>query len=326
MIEKITAHLKSPRSIVCLGTLGLFLILPLISQALDTSYYNKLAIRIMIYALAAVSLNLILGYGGMVSFGHAMFILIGAYAVTIPTSHGISNGVIHLGIAVFCAAGIALITGYICLRTTGMAFIMITLAFAQMLFFLAVSLKQYGGDDGLTLPARSSFGFFDLSNNLVLYYFTFALLFAAIAAMFKLVRSPFGMTLRGIKQNERRMNALGHAPLKYQLTAYVVSACVAAVAGFLLANLTNFASPAYGAWTVSGELIVIIILGGVGTVYGPVLGAAAFLLLEELLPHLVEMVAPNYKSNWMLILGLLIVVMTLTLKRGIYGSLPGDDE
>jgi branched-chain amino acid transport system permease protein len=193
------------------------------------------------------------------------------------------------------------------------------------MFFLAVSLKQYGGDDGLTLSTRSDFGWFTLSNNTVLYYVTFLALFAVIIAMYKWVRSPFGMVLRGNRQNERRVRALGHHPLTYQLTAYVISACLAAVAGFLLANLTNFASPAYGAWTVSGELIVIIMLGGVATVFGPVIGAITFLLLEEILPHLVEMVAPDYKSNWMLVLGLLIVVMTLTLKRGMYGSLKGDD-
>lgn len=324
MLDKALAQLCSPRAAVCGITLAVFLVLPIVSTLTDTPYYIKLANRILIYSLAAVSLNLILGYGGMVSLGHAMFILIGAYAVTIPTFHGITNGWIQLAIALLCAASLATVTGYICLRTSGMAFIMITLAFAQMMFFLAVSLKQYGGDDGLTLPTRSDFGFFTLSNNLVLYYLSFAILLGVIVAMFKLVRSPFGMVLRGNKQNERRVRALGHNPLSYQLTAYVISACLATVAGFLLANLTNFASPAYGAWTVSGELIVIILLGGVATVFGPVIGAVAFLALEEILPHVMELIAPDYKSNWMLVLGLLIVVMTLTLKRGIYGSLKGD--
>ncbi len=325
MLNRILAQFQSPRSIVCWGLLGVLAALPIIAHALDSSYYVKLGTRILIYALAAVSLNFILGYGGMVSLGHAMFLLIGAYAVTIPTFYGITNGWLQMLAAIAVAGIVAVITGLICLRTTGMAFIMITLAFAQMLFFLAVSLKEYGGDDGLTLPTRSDFGLFNLANNTVLYYFTFAVLFAVIVLMFKLVRSPFGMVLRGNKQNERRVRALGHDPLKYQLAAYVISACICAVAGFLLANLTNFASPAYGAWTVSGELIVIIMLGGVGTVFGPVIGAVAFLLLEEILPHVVEMIAPDYKSNWMLVLGALIVLMTLTMKRGIYGSLKGDD-
>jgi branched-chain amino acid transport system permease protein len=325
MMNAIANQFKSPRSIVCWALLGLLAVLPIIAHALDSAYYIKLATRMLIYALAAVSLNFILGYGGMVSLGHAMFILIGAYAVTIPTFHGITNGWLQLAIGILFAAAIAFVTGLICLRTTGMAFIMITLAFAQMMFFLAVSLKQYGGDDGMTLPTRSDLGLFTLANSTVLYYVAFAVLFVTIIAMFKLVRSPFGMILRGNKQNERRVRALGHNPLKYQLTAYVIAACVATVAGFLLANLTNFASPAYGAWTVSGELIVIIMLGGVATVFGPVIGAIAFLAFEEILPHLVELVAPNFKSNWMLILGLLIVIMTLTLKRGIYGALKGDE-
>jgi branched-chain amino acid transport system permease protein len=313
--------LGSRRGIVCALVLLGFALLPLFSTVLDTAYYTKLATRIMIYALAAVSLNFILGYGGLVSLGHAMFLLIGAYAVTIPSFHGVSNGWAHLGIALGVSAIVAAITGLICLRTSGMAFIMITLAFAQMMFFLAVSLKQYGGDDGLTLAQRSQFGLFDMAHTSTLYYATLLTLAVTLYAMLRIVRSPFGMVLQGFKQNERRMRALGHAPLRYQLSAYVLSACIASVAGVLLANLTNFASPAYGAWTVSGELIVIIILGGTATVFGPVVGAILFLMLEEVLPAAVGAVAPEYSSNWMLVLGLLIVVMTLTLKRGLYGSI-----
>ncbi len=323
MMNGLLSQWRSPRGIVCILGLLALAALPFVSAALDSPYYAKLATRIMIYALAAVSLNIILGYGGMVSLGHSMFILIGAYAVTIPTFHGITNGWIQLAIAVICAAGIAALTGAICLRTNGMAFIMITLAFAQMMFFLAVSMKNYGGDDGLTLPERSHFGLFTLTSNGALYGFTFAALLLALFFVYRLVNSPFGMVLRGIKQNERRVRALGHSPFRYQLSAYILSACIASIAGFLLANLTNFASPAYGAWTLSGELIVIIILGGTATVFGPVVGAALFLLLEEALPHLVEAIAPDYKSNWMMILGILIVVMTLILKRGMYGSLSG---
>lgn len=312
---------SSPRAITAIMVLAFLAVLPFIAAAFDASYYVSLTTRILIYALAAIGLNLILGFGGMVSLGHAMYVLVGAYAVAIPASHGITSGFTQLAIAVSSTALLAAAVGAVSLRTTGIAFIMITLAFAQMLFFGAVSLKDYGGDDGLTIAARSSFGIFDLSNNVTLYYTAFIAVLVALYLSWRAVLSPFGLVLRGSKANARRAIALGHPIFQYQLVAYIASAVVCALAGMLLANLTLFASPSYGAWTVSGELIVIVILGGLGTVFGPVVGAIILLALEEALPTLIEVVLPDYKSNWMLLLGLFIFVVALVLKRGVFGSL-----
>jgi len=214
--------------------------------------------------------------------------------------------------------------GAICLRTSGMAFIMITLAFAQMLFFLAVSLREYGGDDGMQVANRSDFGLFKLSEGYTLYYATYVLLLSALYGAWRLIHSRFGMVLRGCKSNERRMRALGFPTLRYKLVAYVISALVCVLAGVLLANLTRFVAPAYMAWTVSGELIVMTVLGGLGTLVGPVVGAAALLLLEEGLSSLklgVPALDTLINQHWLGLIGLFIVGVVLVLKQGIYGWL-----
>ncbi len=313
---------RAPRTLVAIVlVVGLFL-LPLLAGD-DNSFYVKFATRVLIYALAAIGLNFILGFGGLVSFGHAMYVMLGAYAVGIPVQHGITSGYLHVAIALASALLVSALVGAVALRTSGIAFIMITLAFAQMLFFGAVSLKEYGGDDGLTIATRSDFAFFDITNATALYYFAFVAVLLALYLSWRAVLSPFGLVLRGSKANARRAAALGHPVFRYQWVAYVLSAIVCAVAGVLLANLTQFASPSYGAWTLSGELIVIVILGGIGTVFGPVVGAVLLLALEESLPMLVEATLPDYKSNWMLLLGLFIFLVALLLKRGVFGSLRG---
>ena len=195
------------------------------------------------------------------------------------TASATAGSQLAAGLAV--GALVAVVIGVVCLRTSGMAFIMITLAFAQMFYFLAISLKTYGGDDGLTIAARSDFGIFALTGNVALYYVAFALLFVVSFGCHRLVHSRFGMVLRGCRSNERRMAALGFPTLRYKLTAYVISALVCVLAGMLLANLTKFASPSYMAWQTSGDLIVMIVLGGMGTLVGPVVGAVALLIFEE---------------------------------------------
>lgn len=312
---------RAPRTIAAIIVVILLALLPMIATALESSYYVSFAARILIYALAAIGLNFILGFGGMVSLGHAMYVLLGAYAVAIPASHGLVSGWAHVAIAIVATIVIAAGVGAVALRTSGIAFIMITLAFAQMLFFGAVGLKDYGGDDGLTVTSRSVFGAFDISNNTTLYYATFITVLIALYLSWRAVLSPFGLVLRSTKLNARRATALGHPIFRYQLAAYVASAVVCAIAGVLLANLTLFASPSFGAWTLSGELIVIVILGGLGTIFGPVVGAIILLALEEALPILIEHVMPDYKSNWMLLLGLFIFLVALLLKRGVFGSL-----
>lgn len=291
---------------------GLALV-PVISALIGQPYYVTFFTRIVILAIAAVGLNLILGFGGLVSFGHAMYLGIGAYAVGILSFYGIGNGWAQLAAALLVGAAVAVPVGFVCLRTSGVAFIMITLAFAQMLYFLAVSLKQFGGDDGLTIAGRSDFAIFSLKSDATLYYAAFTVLLVCLAVLSRLVRSRFGMVLRGARANERRMAALGFPLLRYRLTAYVMSALACVVAGMLLANLTTFTSPSYMAWQASGDLIVMIVLGGMGTVVGPVAGAVVLLVLEEVLA--------GWTQHWMVILGPAIVLIVLTAKKGIYGFL-----
>lgn len=303
----------TPSRIAAGALLAGLALLPPVALALGESYYVTLFTRILIFALAAVGLNLILGFGGLVSFGHAMYIGIGAYAVGILSFYGVSSGWLQVAAALAFGAAVAVVIGLVCLRTSGMAFIMITLAFAQMLYFLAISLKQFGGDDGLTIASRSDFGLFTLTSNVALYYAAFALLALALAGSARLVESRFGMVLRGCRDNERRMAALGFPTLRYKLTAYVISALVCVLAGVLLANLTKFAAPSYMAWQASGDLIVMIVLGGMGTVVGPVAGAVALLVFEEILA--------GWTTHWMIVLGPAIVLIVLTAKKGLYGWL-----
>ena len=323
-----TAPLLAPRRIsrqlaAVVVIVTILALIPVATAMAGQAFYLTIVTRIMIFALAALGLNLALGFGAMVSFGHAMYIGIGAYAVGIMSFHGVSNGWAHLGAALGVGLVGALLIGAVCLRVTGVAFIMITLAFAQMIYFLAVGLKQYGGDDGLPISARSDFGLLSLGNGMVLYYVVFGLLMATLYAFHRMIYARFGMLLRGCKSNERRMLALGFPVFRYKLTAYVISALVCVVAGVLLANLTRFASPSYMSWTVSGELIVMVVLGGIGTLMGPLVGAATWLVLEELLTSFrVDLpwgLDAMVRDHWQGVFGLLIIVVPLTLKQGLYG-------
>lgn len=302
---------------------GLALV-PVLASLLGQPFWVTLFTRILIFALAAMGLNLVLGYGAMVSFGHAMYLGIGAYAVGILSHHGVDNGLLQLVVALGVGALVALAVGAICLRTSGMAFIMITLAFAQMLFFLAVSLREYGGDDGMQLQNRSRFGPLDLNNATLLYYLAYALLLAVLYGFWRLVHSRFGMVLRGCRSNERRMRSMGFPTLRYKLSAYVISALVCVLAGMLMANLTRFVAPSYMAWTVSGELIVMIVLGGLGTLVGPIAGATALLLVEEGLSSLklgIPWLDTVINQHWLALIGIFIVLVVLVLKQGLYGWL-----
>jgi len=313
----------APRVFAALLLAGLGLV-PVLAQLFGQPFWLTLFTRVLVFALAASGLNLVLGFGAMVSFGHAMYIGIGAYAVGILSFHGVDNGFVQLLAALGVGGLVALGVGAICLRTSGMAFIMITLAFAQMLFFLAVSLRDYGGDDGMQLAGRSRFGALDLNQAAVLYYLAYALLMGVLFGFHRLVHSRFGMVLRGCRSNERRMASLGFPTLRYKLSAYVISALVCVLAGMLLANLARFVSPSYMAWTVSGELIVMTVLGGLGTLIGPVAGAAALLLVEEGLSSLklgVPWLDTVVNQHWLALIGIFIVLVVLVLKQGIYGWL-----
>ena len=304
--------LRSPRVIFVTFLVVSLAAVPAIATTIGGPFYITLALRMLIFALAAASLNLLLGYGGLVSFGHALYLGIGAYVVAILSFHGITSGWIHVIATLALSALIAFVTGLICLRTSGIAFIMITLAFAQMFFFLATSLKYYGGDDGLALARRSDFEpLFSIQSNTGLYYLAVVTLLAMLYLSWRLVHSRLGRVLRGAGSNSRRMQALGFPVLRYRLVAYVMAGCVCGLAGLLLGNLARFASPAYMAWTVSGDLIVIIILGGVATIVGPLLGAIAYILLETLIAA--------YTQHWMIVLGPIILLVALFARRGLYG-------
>ena len=289
-------------------------LLPWYAAASGDGYAVTLVSRILVYALAAVGLNLALGFGGMVSLGHAMYLGLGAYVVLLSSVLGLNNGWLQLLVLAVVVVAVATVVGWIALRTEGIAFIMITLAFAQLFYFLFVSLKAYGGDEGMSLPQASDFGVL-LGSPTGMYYFLLLALAAVCWGTLRLRHSRFGLVLRATRINERRVKAVGTPPLPYRLTAYVLSALVCALAGFFLANLTGFVSPAYLAWTVSGELIAMVVLGGAGTVLGPLLGAVALLLVEEGLKLITE--------HWHLILGPLILVLVLVLRNGLAGLLAG---
>jgi len=277
--------------------------IPFVAQATDEPFYVTFFARVLVYALAACALNIVLGFAGLVSFGHAMFIGLGAYAVGILGHYGISNGWIQLAACIAVCIVVAVMVGAVCLRTSGIGFIMITLAFSQMLYFLMVSLTPFGGDDGLNIYESSDFGLFTLSGSSEVYWATWALLLVLALFLNRLRTSPFGMVLQATHINPRRVNAFGYSVFRVQLSAYVLSGVITGLAGFLLANLTAFAVPSYIAWHVSGELIVMIVIGGIGLVTGPIFGAIIFLLLEEVLK--------GWTEHWMLIMGPIIVLIAL---------------
>jgi branched-chain amino acid transport system permease protein len=293
-----------------------FALVPLALLMGPQSYVLAVVTRIMILALGAMSLDLLIGYGAMISFGHAAFVGLGAYSVAILASHGITDGLVQLAAVMASSVVFALITGAISLRTKGVYFIMITLAFGQMLFFLTTSLAAYGGDDGLTLAARSTlFGAKFLKNDVTMYYVTLGTLLGAYILLRAIVASRFGRVLRGIRENPVRMEAIGFAPYRYQLTAYVIAGVIAGVSGFLLANQTEFVSPAFTAWQRSGELIFVLVLGGLGSLHGAILGAAAFTLLADILSH--------YTENWAMIFGPILILVVLFVRGGINGLFGG---
>jgi branched-chain amino acid transport system permease protein len=304
---------RTRTGLVVAVTLAVLALLPPIAAALGEEFYVDLFTRIMIFAIAAVSLDLILGYGGMVSFGHAAYLGIGSYAVGILAYYGIDNGFLQFGTAILASALVAAFIGFVSLRTSGVYFIMITLAFAQMIYFLGESVNQFGGDNGLNIAHHSNFaGLLDLDDGATLYYFVFAWLVLTLVLGWRLVGSRFGMVIRGVKSNERRMLALGFRTFRYKLAAFIISGALAGVAGALLANLTLFLSPSIMHWTRSGEIMMMVILGGMGTLIGPVLGAVVYLVFENVLSGITQ--------HWQAILGPFLVLVVLFSKSGLLGA------
>jgi len=288
----------------------LFAMAPLIIQWIEKPFYLDLLIRITILSIAAISLNLILGYGGMISFGHAAFIGIGAYAVGIPAYYEAYSGPLQLAIAVGSAGLFALLTGIICLRTKGIHFIMITLAFAQMAFFTFVSLDEYGGDDGLVIDVRSEFGsLIDMESDIQLYYVALACLLGTLLLVHRLVHSRFGRVIRGSKSNISRMQSLGFDTYRYQLICYVIAGMLCGLAGWLLGNFTGFISPEMMDWTRSGELLFMVVLGGTGMLFGPILGVFTFIMAEEILSGITV--------YWQFIFGVMLILVVLFVRGGL---------
>jgi branched-chain amino acid transport system permease protein len=293
----------------------IFLILaaiPVLALIRSEDYLLSLFERLMIFAIAALSLDLLIGYGGLISFGHAAFVGLGAYAVGILSAHGVHDAVIALPVALLSSALFAYLTGVVCLRTKGVYFIMITLAFGQMVFFTASSLAPYGGDDGLTIAARNTLGgfaFFRSEGSL--YYLIWGCLVGAYCFCWMLVGSRFGRVFRGAKENALRMETIGFNVYRFQLVAYVIAGMMAGLSGFLLANATEFVSPAYMSWQRSGDLIIMVILGGLGSLHGAIIGAGAYLLLEEWLSAFTE--------DWKVIFGPFLVLVVLFARGGLLG-------
>jgi branched-chain amino acid transport system permease protein len=305
--------IRDPRTAVIAALLLFLALLPIYVALGGSNFLLSLFTRIIILALAATSLNLILGYGGMVSFGHAVYLGLGGYVVGILAKEGVNAGVVQWPLALIVSALLALVIGALSLRTRGVYFIMITLAFAQMLYYIAVSLDRYGADDGLTIYRRSQFWLLNLSNKIIFYYVCLALLVGVIILVARIVNSRFGIVIRGATSNERRMRAIGFPVFRYRLTCFVIAGTLCGLAGVLLANHTDFVSPAMMHWTRSGDLIVMVVLGGMGSAFGPLIGAVVLLVLEEVLSGITE--------YWQIILGPLLLLIVLFARGGIVGML-----
>ena len=308
--------------LIALGVgLAILLAVPFLTEFVGGSSLLSLITRILIYSIAAASLNFVLGYGGMISLGHAAFFGIGGYVVGMLFVHhgegtpllgfipGSNQLLVTLPAAVIVAGLLALIIGALSLRTGGVQFIMITLAFAQMIFFFFVSLKAYGGEDGIIVRRTNEFLGLNMRDRMTLYYVILGFWLVFMVALWRIINSSFGTVLQGMKQNERRMAALGFAPYRYKLYAFVLSGMGAGLSGALMANFMRFASPDMLHWTKSATLMTMVILGGVGSFFGPILGTAAYLVLETELAALTE--------YWQFWLGLILLAVVLGTKGGL---------
>tara|TARA_B100001123_G_scaffold440810_1_gene580680 strand:- start:3006 stop:3956 length:951 start_codon:yes stop_codon:yes gene_type:complete len=305
--------------VVSISLLVIFAVMPVLAPLVGEPYYVDVFARIMLWAMAALGLNLILGFGGMVSFGHAAYVGVGAYTVGILSHHGVSSGFLQWPLAIGLSGIFAAIFGAISLRTRGIYFIMITLAFSQMLYFLAVSLEQYGSNDGLLVPERSDFSIGTLHAGIdddhAIYYVILCILVLCLYAKSRLIAGRFGMILKGIKSNETRLQALGVSTYRYRLAAFTLSGMICGLSGVLFANFEGFVSPDLMHWTRSGEVLIMVILGGAGMLFGPLFGATVFLLLSEVLAR--------FTDYWNIIFGPILILVVLYAKGGIGGLFRG---
>ena len=276
-------------------------------------YYTRFATQIAIYGMAALSIDLLLGYTGLITFGQAALFGVGAYAAGMLTVYGLTNAFVVWPLAVLISMLFALAIGSLSLRTRGFQFIMVTLAFAQMVYYFAQSLRNWGGDDGFTMPQRDHLGGISLADHTTFYYVVLVLLVLVMFLSSRIVKSEFGMVIRGIRDNERRVAAVGFPPYPYKLVIFVIAGGIAGLAGAFMANHAKFVSPAMLSWQLSGEMLAMVILGSANSLVGPVLGAAFFLAFRDVLS--------DFTEHWMLFFGPLLVMRVLLVRDGIWGML-----
>jgi branched-chain amino acid transport system permease protein len=276
-----------------------------------------IASRIAVYSILAVSLDRILGYGGLVSFGHAVYFGVGAYVTYALVSSGYTNGLLHLVAAVAVSSVAAFVIGMLSMRTRGIYFVMLTFAFAQMIFFVALGLRYFGGEDGISLPHHSKLGdLLNLGDASSLFYVALAARVLVSCVCVRIVKSSFGVGLKACRQNDLRLQTLGVATYWYKVAAFVVAGAFAGLAGVLAANLNAYISPTMLNCNVSPEHLLMIVLGGMGTLYGPIIGVAIYMAAET--------VISNYTDHWMLFMGAMLTLVALFLRRGVIGVLfPG---
>lgn len=299
--------------------------IPFIAAVTDNPFLIRLFTRVVIFAIVAVALNFVLGFGGMVSMVHAALFGIGAYVVAIAAFQDFNNeplfgwaGSADLAVtaplAVVVTMLVAVAVGFVSLRTSGLYFIMITLAFNQMFFYFFSGLSQYGGNDGLQILSSLTFAGWDLPTRTPLYYVCVMILAFVLFALSRVVRSRFGSVVLAAKQNERRLHAIGINPFLYKLLAFVISGAICGLAGALWAASQNFVSPADMTWMRSGEFVVMAVLGGMSRVWGPILGAVALLTFEVVLS--------DWTTYWQLPVGLAIIAVIVFLRDGLAGAFP----
>ena len=287
--------------------MGVLFLLALAVPLFGQPYYTKLAVRMAIFALAAMSLDLIVGYAGLVSFGHAAFFGLGCYAAGVLPMAGVQNALVVFAVAALAAALVGLITGAISLRASGLYFIFITLAFAQMVFYVAQGMRPLSGDDGFRLPAPTMLGSLRLTDPNVLLYLMLGILALATWVSYRVIQSPFGQVVQAARDNPTKLAAIGLHAYPYRLALYTVACALAGIAGAAYANLTEFVAPNTMSWVVSGELLFMVILGTAGTLFGAIIGAVAFVGLEQILS--------SYTEYWLFPLGVILVLRVLLFKR-----------
>ncbi len=306
------------RALLLVGLAALALY-PLVASA----FYLQLMAKIMILAIFAMSLDLLVGFTGLVSLGHAAFFGVGAYALMLLSpEYAAASLWSSLPVAVATAAMAALVIGALVLRTSGVYFIMVTLAFAQMLFYFAIKSRALGGSDGAYIyvkPDAAILGWrpFDLGNRMHFYYVALALMIATYALLRIVLRSLFGHVIQGIRANELRMRALGYPVFRYKLAAFILAGALAGLAGYLSAAQYGYVNPELFGWQESGGVLMMVILGGIGTLFGPILGAFVLTLLQDFLSD--EAIFHGFHKHWLLPMGVFVVLAVLLLPRGIGG-------